>query len=207
MDQRWMALHSFGADPALKAIRLEALAGWQNQWLKLQLRLNDPRGLVHCPAACAEPERRDGLWENTCFEAFFSEPETDHYWELNLSPSGHWNVYRLSSYREGLTPERSISSVPYSLRRLRGLVEVNLSLNLQSLLPKHSDLDLSITSVLVHAGREHSYWALQHCGSAPDFHRRESFLRLPCEEQATAQKQRSQSGNETVVSGGACIHP
>lgn len=180
MQRHWQALRPFNADAALETIGLEARASWQGQQLELELRLRDPADLVDWPAASAGIERRDNLWQATCFEAFFSEPGAEHYWELNLAPNGHWNAYRLQGYRAGLEQEGAIAELPYSLRRRAGVLNLQLSLNLLPLLPERCDLDLSITSVLALRAGGCSYWALRHSGSEADFHRRDSFLRLEC---------------------------
>ena len=39
-------------------------------------------------------ERRDLLWQTTCLEVFLAHRGAGPYWEFNLSPAGHWNVYR-----------------------------------------------------------------------------------------------------------------
>ena len=44
------------------------------------------------------PRRRDRLWEETCLELFLGEEGSERYWEFNLSPAGHWNVYRFEFY-------------------------------------------------------------------------------------------------------------
>lgn len=179
MQTPWLTLQPFSKDANLSTIQLEARAVWRRRQLELQLRLRDPEQLVHNPPPAAAIERRHGLWESTCFEAFFSQPGAEHYWELNLAPNGHWNAYRLSGYRTGLQPETAITALPYSLQRSPELLELRLSLNLEALLPPRSELELSITSVLNCSSTGCSYWAVRHSGSDADFHRRDSFLRLP----------------------------
>ncbi len=178
MEPAWLTLQPFRPEQGLERIQLQARALWRQPQLDLQLRLRDPQGLVWCPPATGLIERRDGLWQSTCFEAFFSAPGAEAYWELNLAPNGHWNAYRLSGYRSGLEPEGLIVGLPYSLQRRCGDLEMRLRLDLHALLPDPTDLDLSITSVLACEGLGCSYWALRHSGSEPDFHRRDSFLRL-----------------------------
>ena len=57
---------------------------------------------VSIPTAAEAPRRRDRLWEETCLELFLGTEDSDRYWEFNLSPSGNWNVYRFTRYREGM---------------------------------------------------------------------------------------------------------
>ena len=53
----------------------------------------------HCPLppSPVNPQRLDGLWNTTCFEAFYATPgiyaRRTAYTELNLSPSGNFNAY------------------------------------------------------------------------------------------------------------------
>ena len=70
-----------------------------------QARAGDPDG----------PQRRDGLWQHTCFEAFFGVLGSDDYWEFNLAPSGDWNVYRFAGYRAGQTPETAYGPLPLTV--------------------------------------------------------------------------------------------
>ncbi|MGH6786431.1 MAG: GIY-YIG nuclease family protein, partial [Novosphingobium sp.] len=51
--------------------------------------------------AWASPERRDGLWQSTCFELFLMCPD-GRYFEFNLSPSTEWALYAFDSYRTGM---------------------------------------------------------------------------------------------------------
>src|SRR5579863_7062353 len=55
-------------------------------------------------AAPAQPERADGLWRTTCFEAFLKAADAPAYVELNLAPSGRWAAYRFDAFREGMGP-------------------------------------------------------------------------------------------------------
>jgi hypothetical protein len=51
-----------------------------------------------------------------------------------------------------------------------------VELNLSTLVPTEAALELSLTAVLEQRHGDCSYWALQHTGSEPDFHRRDSFI-------------------------------
>ena len=51
-------------------------------------------------AVAEPPARADDLWRHTCFEAFVSGAG-GAYREFNFSPSGRWQAYAFSSYREG----------------------------------------------------------------------------------------------------------
>jgi len=144
--------------------------------LTIRYQLHDPEGLVQLAPAAAAPRRRDALWQTTCFECFLAAPGTEPYWEVNLSPSGDWNVYHLSGYREGLAAEPAISSLPFTLERHGSGLTLALNLDLAALVEADQPLDLAITAVLALADGSTLFWALFHPGAEADFHRREGFV-------------------------------
>jgi len=159
--------------------------------LQYELRANSPEVLaaVHWPLARATPERCDELWTSTCCEAFLAVAGDEAYWELNVSPAGDWNLYRLSGYRQNLTPDPGLKALPIQINRLRDgwQLTVNLPLGPLGLGPlglgpaglAAMPLDLGITAVLEHRGGALSYWALTHPAPEADFHHRGGFqLRL-----------------------------
>lgn len=172
------ALHPFGQQPWLAGTELKAGARWQQGLLHVHFALNTPADTLVRPLACGQIQRRDGLWQSTCFEAFFADPAHEHYWEINLAPNGHWNVYRLDRYRQGLQPEPQVSALTYSLHQSASDLQLRFSLNLEPLIASIERLDLSLTAVLEHPEHGCSYWALHHAGKEADFHRRDSFRSL-----------------------------
>ena len=169
----------FEQDPALQGIELQAEALHQANVLRVRFRLEDPGASVTMPPASATPQRRDALWQSTCFEVFFGVAGDPGYWELNLSPNGHWNAYRLEDYRQGLQAEPSITTLPYSLKRSSTRLELNLELPLGALVESDAGLEVSVTAVLEQAQDGCSYWAWTHAGAVPDFHQRASFCLIP----------------------------
>ena len=169
------ALRSFAPPPA--SLALAGSVQRDGDRLRLQYRLEDPEGLVLLPpASAAAPRRCDELWTSTCFELFLAEPGTGPYWEANLSPSGDWNLYRLSGYREGLAPEPAISALPFAVERQGGGLALRVDLDLGALPLAGRPLELAVTAVLELRDGEILYWALAHAGAEADFHRREGFL-------------------------------
>ena len=148
-------------------------------------RLDAAPGAVVLPPAVGAPVRRDRLWERTCFEVFAAVTEATDYWEVNLSPSGDWNIYHFDRYRSGMTAAAQASVQPTTLpiRRANGGVHLAATVDLGERRPAALPaLDLSLTAVIEHAGGQRSYWALAHVAAQPDFHQRESFiLRVPAE--------------------------
>ena len=171
--QQPFALRSFTPPPA--SLSLAGSVRRDGDRLSLHYRLEDPEGLVLVPPASAAPRRCYDLWTSTCFEVFLAEPGAEPYWEVNLSPSGDWNVYRLSAYRQGLTPEPVIHALPFAVESAGGGLDLAVTLDLGDLQLAGRPLELAITAVLELRDGEILYWALRHPGEQADFHWREGF--------------------------------
>jgi hypothetical protein len=144
--------------------------------LAIQYDLRGRLGEVAIPSPAAVPLRKYDLWEATCGELFFGVRGAPNYWEVNLSPAGHWNVFALSGYRQGLTEEGAFQSLPFGVQRQAQRLLLTLELDLGRIIPRDLPLEVGITAVVQdHDGRL-TYWALAHPGPEPDFHRRDSFL-------------------------------
>jgi hypothetical protein len=125
------------------------------------------------------PQRRDHLWETTCFECFLAPQNSSQYWEFNLSPSRDWNCYRFEDYRTGMIPETAWPGSPFQIdqqvaQNKRYLLNCQIDLNL--LFPEPVPLQLGITLVIAQTDGTVSYWALSHPGPKADFHQRDSWL-------------------------------
>ncbi len=188
-------LQPFEPSPGLRGIQLAGEAIWKSAVLTLRFALDSPAGALRMPAPTGAPARRHNLWESTCFEAFIGRPGERAYRELNLAPNGHWNVYALTDYRENLEEWKAVQELRYALRRSDQHVELTCELDLSGWIAADQALEISLTAVLDHGGTGCSYWAWHHQGEQADFHIRRSFQRLQ------AQLARSQSGNETALSG------
>ncbi len=131
---------------------------------------------VQLPPPALTPLRCDELWTNTCLEAFLAQPGQENYWELNVSPSGDWNLYAFNGYRSGLQPELDVQ--PPTINSHVGLRDFrcDVLLNLSPWLPGVTCPELSLTTVMKHSDASFSYWAIRHAGKAADFHDRRSFV-------------------------------
>jgi hypothetical protein len=127
------------------------------------------------PGRAARPGRRPGLWEATCFEFFLGVKEAPEYWEFNLSPAGHWNVYRFTGYRQGMAEETAFTSLAFSVRRRPDRLEVALELDLGQIAVAGQPLVVGLAAVINFRDLGLTYWALTHPGAQADFHRRDSF--------------------------------
>lgn len=129
------------------------------------------------PMSTDPPNRQHELWQSTCFECFFGQPGASHYWEVNLSPSGDWNVYRFSDYRADMTEEKAIQDLSCRTQQVSTTSwSLQCDVPLDGLDLASMPLELSITSVLQKKTGEMSYWSIQHAVSQPDFHQRRCFI-------------------------------
>lgn len=134
------------------------------------------------PLDKGSPSRRHNLWQHTCFEFFLAIPLAKPYWEFNLSPSGDWNVYHLTDYRQDLRPEERIAELRFVRMRfaleeappMRQTYHLNLDLDLTPLIEPQQPLAVGISAV-IETTSNITYWALAHPGPQADFHRRDSF--------------------------------
>jgi len=134
------------------------------------------------PPAAESPERKDRLWEETCLELFLGAKGSGGYWEFNLSPAGHWNVYRFASYRKEMREEPAIASLPFRVRAEPDALRISLDLELGKILPAGEVVEVGVCAVIRTTTGGTSHWALIHPGPRPDFHRRDGFsLTLPAE--------------------------
>ena len=65
------------------------------------------------PSVQEKKERKDGLWQTTAFELFIGEKDSSRYIELNLAPTGDWNVYEFTSERQGMKPSAVGLKTPF----------------------------------------------------------------------------------------------
>jgi hypothetical protein len=177
-------LHPFAPQqlsPALQTLQITGQAERQQDLLTLQFRLIGEMGAIVWAPLHPNPTRQDGLWQHTCFEFFLGLPGRPDYWEVNLSPSGHWNIYRFSDYRQGMAPELAYAALPFQRETTPGQMTLQTQLDLapldlgKILLAKQS-WELAVTMVIVDSAGAESYWALTHPGPTADFHARDGFM-------------------------------
>jgi hypothetical protein len=146
------------------------------QELAICYKLTGQLGKLVMPAPAANPSRRHGLWEETCFEFFLGVKGSPRYWEFNLSPAGTWNVYRFAGYRQDRVEEPAFASLPLAVQRPPDSLRVELELEIDGIVGPDQPLEIGIAAVIELAGQGLTYWALTHPGPQADFHRRDSFL-------------------------------
>lgn len=144
--------------------------------LHLDYTLGSDRKEVVIAAPSDTPARKHELWKETCFEFFLGIKNSEQYWEFNLSPAGHWNVYRFDGYRRGMQEETAFSALPFSVEDKGDDFAIALNIDLDKIVSLDQALDVAITTVIKHRDGEVSYWALTHRGTEADFHLRDSFI-------------------------------
>lgn len=126
-------------------------------------------------SAPSNGQRRDGLWQTTCFEAFVRGYGAIGYHEFNFAPSGDWASYSFDAHRGGM---REAPGEPVIERTDDG-VSVTVDLSAYPDLVG-ADWHVGLTTVIEEIDGTKSYWALKHPEGAPDFHDATCFvLELP----------------------------
>jgi hypothetical protein len=146
-----------------------------DQTLMLSILLQgDLGGLVLPPAT--ERTRSDNLWQSTCLEMFWAEEGEKNYWELNVAPSGAWNIYAFTEYRTGMHREERIAEPRIEIQRAPESFSLTAELGIGSLHAGNAPLRIGVSGVLQHRDSRLSYWALAHTADRPDFHAPQAFL-------------------------------
>ena len=96
---------------------------------------------------------------------------------MNFSPSGAWNCYRFDDYRQGMRAEEGAQGVEIQPRQGIKGYQLHAAVDLSAAISTEERLEVSLAAVI--EGSEHSYWAVKHAGTEPDFHLRQSFVVHP----------------------------
>ena len=160
--RRALIIHPDSRCAAVSGIEAEVACPRPGQ-MALTYRIAGLMSGVRLPTA-TPPERTDGLWRRTCFEAFVGAGSA--YLEFNFAPSTQWAAYRFTGYRDGMTPASDITP------RLIDVTTDERSFELQVLLdlPPDTAGRLGLSAVIEETGGGLSYWALAHPPGKPDFH-------------------------------------
>lgn len=147
--------------------------------LRLRYMLSgDLTRLKLSPVAVAE--RRDGLWQTTCFEVFIAGPDTgetggERYYEFNLSPSTSWAAYRFDGYRDHMT-DLEVGAPDIRVMVSADAVVLETTLSLDGLPRLDGDWRLGLTTVVEDLDGAKGWWALTHGSDEPNFHAMTSFV-------------------------------
>lgn len=147
---------------------VNALAFRKATILTLQFQINDPQHEIYWFEKKVL-ERQDYLWESTCFEAFISTPNQTEYFELNLSTSLAWNLYRFNEYRTPnvMPPIAVIEPALIKFEIKDRIIYAEIDLNALKL--NDQEITLGLTAVIKTANSI-EYLAVHHPKSEADFH-------------------------------------
>ena len=172
----WQQLSRFGDNVSLHWLLQARLKRVSHRCLALDYELVAPAAEVMWPTASISPQRRDELWLSTCLELFIANSAGQPYWEINLSPTGDWNVYQLDDYRQGLKPEPGIEPINMRSNSAADRHQLHAMLQVPPALLEAPKLQANLCAVLQHVNKTNSYWAVCHPGHEADFHARAGFV-------------------------------
>jgi hypothetical protein len=176
MNSRSFSLKPFPSGGVRQDGKISCTVGRHGDVLSITYTLLGLPGELEIPSAAHNPSRRDALWEKTCLEFFLAAGNSDLYWEFNLSPAGHWNVYRFTSYRQGMREEPAFESLPFSVHAHSDTLRLSLDIDTHKIVTPGQALRIGISAVIRKRSGETIYWALTHPEPQPDFHHRDSFI-------------------------------
>jgi hypothetical protein len=180
MQPRRFLLKPFPGEGNPAALTIGGSIGRRAETFSVRCEVRGNLSKVSIPAAADAPRRQDRLWEETCLELFLGTEDSGEYWEFNFSPSGNWNVYRFTRYREGMREEPAIASLPFDVRIGQDALELSVELDVGTILPAGETIEAGVAAVIKTTDGGKSHWAPVHPASRPDFHRRDGFaLTLP----------------------------
>jgi len=170
------SLIPFPGEKTAPMIRISGAVSRKENLLAATFLLEGNLSVLTIPPPAASPERKARLWEETCLELFLAPHNVSAYYEFNLSPSGHWNIYQFDSYRKGMREEESVLSPLLQTAGNEEALQFSLEADIGKILPKGAEADIGVSAVLRSAGGSLTYWALAHPASRPDFHHKGGFI-------------------------------
>jgi hypothetical protein len=176
MKSRSFSLKPFPSTALLPHLEITGDIARSSNKLSISYEISGPLAELVLPAPADVRLRKNGLWEETCFEFFLAPLTSGRYWEFNLSPSGHWNIYHFASFRQGMMEETAYTSLPFSVLIYSDFLQLSLEVELDKILQADQSLKIGISAVIKTVNGRMTFWALTHPGPQPDFHRRDSFI-------------------------------
>jgi hypothetical protein len=131
---------------------------------------------VKFPPVNQQAQRRDNLWQSTCFELFVSAAGSKEYWEYNLSPSHDWAVFHFTDYRQDKSDNPVTQDLTVTTQRTNNKrFELRCTIELPQAV-KTQKMELGVSAVIQDVHDKLYYYALIHCKETADFHHRDSFI-------------------------------
>jgi hypothetical protein len=176
MSPRSFTLKPFPGETPRLPLKITGTIARRDHIMALHYELRGDLAALVLPQPADQPARRDGLWQETCFEFFIAPRNFPQYWEFNLSPAGHWNVYGFQAYRQGMHAETALTALPFTVIKEPTSLLLTIEVKVAAFIPPDRPLDLAIAAVIKAQDGALTFWALAHPGPRPDFHRRDAFL-------------------------------
>jgi hypothetical protein len=168
-------LHPFDSKGKASALAILGQITRQGNLLTLTYVLSGDLDQVRIPIPSARPSREYRLWEETCFELFIGAKYFSPYWEVNLSPSGSWNIFRFSDYRKNMAEETAVPTLPVRVTRQPDVLEIQTKISLETLLLKNQPIRAGASAVIKGDDGNLTFWTLAHPSPKPDFHCKGAF--------------------------------
>jgi hypothetical protein len=176
MNSRGLSLYPYPSAGSLPDITIACDIARDSNTITVRFEFLGEMEVLAIPPPADTPARKKDLWEETCLELFLGVKGSPRYWEFNLSPAGHWNVFRFDTYRKGMQEEGAFPSLPFRVQNLTGSFLLTLEIDLDRIIKAGQPLDAGISAVIKKRDGGVSYWSLDHPGPRPDFHRRDGFI-------------------------------
>jgi hypothetical protein len=130
---------------------------------------------VKWPSRNQAPQRKDNLWQHTCFELFLGNNKSEQYLEYNFSPSLDWNATLFQNYRKSSEPANCEPPHNKIIQLTDSRHEYQVTIPLTKAETAQT-LNLGITTIIESTDSQIMYYALTHTANKPDFHQRDSFI-------------------------------
>jgi hypothetical protein len=174
-----VTLHCHPSQPSDAIRELTVQVDRIGQRLSVRYAVRGEIGDIRIPAT-AQSQRRDKLWQHTCFECFVKAPTGAGYCELNFSPSSEWAAYRFDDYRQGAADLPLAVPPAVVIRRDDRRLELEAEVDMATVAELCASSQLALSAVIEDSRGRLSYWALAHPLERPDFHHPGGFvLSLP----------------------------
>ncbi|MEH1891137.1 MAG: DOMON-like domain-containing protein [Nostoc sp.] len=176
MNDQTFSLQPFPSTKSLPNLKIVGNIARNGNKLAIRYMLEGDLKEIAIAPLSNTPSRKHELWKDTCFEFFVSIKDSLRYWEFNLSPAGHWNVYHFDGYRQGMQEETAFTILPFNVQNQAEGLALALDVDLDKIVLAEQAIEVSITTVIKHRDGEVTYWALTHRGVEADFHLQDSFI-------------------------------
>ncbi|MDZ8223396.1 DOMON-like domain-containing protein [Nostoc sp. ChiVER01] len=176
MSEQTFSLQPFPSTKSLPNLKIAGNIARNGNQLAICYMLGGDLKEIVIPPPLNTPSRKHELWQDTCFEFFLGIKDSAQYWEFNLSPAGHWNVYRFDGYRQGMQKEIAFENLPFNVQNQADSLILELNADLGKIISMKQAIEVGITTVIKDRDNEMTYWALTHRSAEADFHIRDSFI-------------------------------